>query len=99
MRGARLIILRYLEHVRFKSSKSSQSPLVKESYIFSLMKAAGEMVQGAIYKINPVAGEDDSDYVEQQEQDISQESPSKNKDKILTEMKGKSTSELRWNGM
>ena len=38
------------------------------------------MVQGAVYKINPGVGEDDSDYVEQLEQDISQESPSKNKD-------------------
>ena len=35
------------------------------------------MVEGAIYKVNPLVGEDDSDYVDKWEQDIHQEDHSK----------------------
>ena len=35
------------------------------------------MVEGAIYKVNPLVGEDDSDYVDKWEQDNNQEDHSK----------------------
>ena len=44
------------------------------------------MVEGATYKVKPLVGEDDSDYVDKWEQDINQEDYSKiaaNKRKLL----------------